>query len=90
MFQPWKIRPAGGRGAHSDNAADRFRMYMQAHLQYELFVLSLTGRAAHSKLAGHMLLATQCLFCPYGYSVWGNDRLTLSFSKAELERRSDF
>ena len=86
MFEPWKIRTAVGRGAQSD----RFRMYMQAYLQYEILVLSLTGRAAHSKLAGHMLLATQCLFCPYGYSELGNDRLTLSFAKAEIEHRSNF
>jgi hypothetical protein len=86
MLQPWKLRTAVGRGAQTGSAADKFQMHMQPYLQYELFVLSPTGTAAHPKLAGHMQLATQCLFCPYRYSERENDRLTLSFAKAEIER----
>jgi len=65
VFQIWKLRTAVGRGAQTVSAADRLRTYLHVYLQYELFVLSLTGKAAYRKLAGHMLLATQCLFCPY-------------------------
>jgi len=40
----------------------KFRMYMQAFVQYELSILSPTGKAAHPKLAGHMLAARDSMF----------------------------